>query len=1210
MTWAPWPKGDKQGLARYVTAEATQWVPIAENRFDLDQTAEGRQVIIRAIYEAVAKKGIRYDLEKPVPQDDVVQHIRTPEEIFESPGAGTCLDLAILFCGLCLGYRLLPMLVKIKNHAIVAVSLSCRYDERDYYSREDRLDFKNGLLMTPERLADLVAKGSCVAIECTGFAQTSSFTTSMLEGAGRIDGLLPFQQACEAGKNYIAEAVRMHSSSTDDGDPFYALDVANLQMSGYTSLYAPLDNTSRTVRTGLQVRDVRQRWLEWEQRARERLFREDLGGHVDGIDSPLLQHWRKFLQARPWPKEIATRLKEIYQSAEQVPELLTFAQSLKDINCRANYDNIVAQVRQAATDAQRSTVATMVNKLKREENQGTQSLGGAHASLLNHAKKVLRGLYDLDRQLKDLRYQRCFLFVGGYGSGKTHFIASLLAANDDPITCFKSELVLHLKPEQDVPLHESIMRRIHEETLIPWSSLAEFSRFLEREKGTKLIIALDDIERWLSSRQRLDELSVLIADHTQYHALYWIIALQDTYFDKVAALSLFWRTYSYAGGVSRERAGSVLNTYDAPETPHPPALAGWLDLDELNRATRFGLSLLRKNLHSIGESDLVALDVLDDRADAARYLSSPFIVWILWDLRRSLPLLDVVNLNFVEFVAHFWQGLRANTYPEAPLSRQQLDECIYFIADHMALLNNFAPHYTLLLDHIVDASRHTAELPSELRSRDLAVLALDSLERHNLLRRRTSSLDVADIPQDRIEVRFEPFWEWRVARRLLPHSSIQDNKADEVWRNIEEWFRKGGEEAIREGVFEFLLLLLDQDQSRNKSQLIDQALKLGLTSTVLPTASTWFAGPKTTVSTQSKLAAYASKKTVTYGPRDLFAFMHFISESHPDVVTPAARVSFLQPHYQSIYEDTLTDYYLYIIRRLFSRTKDNAMVLDCMNYLSGCEAMDLAHELAKVSVKSLASNVNNKMTDLTDDILRYLKVAGQETEATERRCNSIAGPVKYLYPQWLLHEFCQVIVAIEGVDAYDILARKHWFTPERLRIAGPVNLWMRQEATWALGRWYRSNYAEAKRSSFVALVTRLAHSQGGPEKLHTTDASREDRERAFFLIRHTESVRKVERQERYGGTRVDERFQPLLRQLFLDPLMKKIVDNSRYLADFQANLKDLDELQRLRGKNRGGPVSHGGGGQSRRGFSAGKHGHQRNPRRPKATGTTITPVDR
>jgi hypothetical protein len=113
MAWQ-WSKVDEKGLARFVTPEVVNLVQLPVNRLDLSSAPDGRRQLIEAIYNTVAKQGVRYALEQYHPSA-AVQLIRTPAEILQVPREGTCLDLAVLFCGLCLGYELLPLLIVIEG---------------------------------------------------------------------------------------------------------------------------------------------------------------------------------------------------------------------------------------------------------------------------------------------------------------------------------------------------------------------------------------------------------------------------------------------------------------------------------------------------------------------------------------------------------------------------------------------------------------------------------------------------------------------------------------------------------------------------------------------------------------------------------------------------------------------------------------------------------------------------------------------------------------------------------------------------------------------------------------------------------------------------------------------------------------------------------------------------------------------------------------
>src|SRR6185436_15339975 len=98
MLWDPWSKVDRQGLARYISPEVVQWLVVPENRTDLLAQRDGRYRLVRAIYRAVQHRSIRYAPER-YELDEAVQAIRTAHELLVAPREGTCLDLALLFCG-------------------------------------------------------------------------------------------------------------------------------------------------------------------------------------------------------------------------------------------------------------------------------------------------------------------------------------------------------------------------------------------------------------------------------------------------------------------------------------------------------------------------------------------------------------------------------------------------------------------------------------------------------------------------------------------------------------------------------------------------------------------------------------------------------------------------------------------------------------------------------------------------------------------------------------------------------------------------------------------------------------------------------------------------------------------------------------------------------------------------------------------------------
>ena len=218
LAWPQWPRVDNRGLARFVTAQASRWLPLPISRFDLASQPDQQRIIARAIYDALKERNIRYALEEYHPSQ-ALQIIRTPPEILIAPREGTCLDLAALYCGLCLASELLPVLIVIEGHALAAVSLT--HGVRDWNGyRPGRQLFDVGPLADVQALCDLIDEESFLAVECTGFAHSDQLGQKigdMPEAQHRTGGVLTFDQATVTGRQQL-----------DRGDrPFqFAIDIA------------------------------------------------------------------------------------------------------------------------------------------------------------------------------------------------------------------------------------------------------------------------------------------------------------------------------------------------------------------------------------------------------------------------------------------------------------------------------------------------------------------------------------------------------------------------------------------------------------------------------------------------------------------------------------------------------------------------------------------------------------------------------------------------------------------------------------------------------------------------------------------------------------------------------------------------------------------------------------------------------------------------
>jgi hypothetical protein len=198
-----WSKFNEPDLARFVSREASRLIVLPDEARASVGVPERRRELVGALYHELATARIRYAPERYHP-DATQQEIRTAHEVLDAPRLATCLDLAVLLCGACLDFDLLPVLVVLDGHALAAVSLRHGRREWNDYGRPELADFEEGPLHDGDRIRQLVDSGQYLAVECTGFAVADDLPDTLPEGRGRERGLLTFDRAVQAGREQLA----------------------------------------------------------------------------------------------------------------------------------------------------------------------------------------------------------------------------------------------------------------------------------------------------------------------------------------------------------------------------------------------------------------------------------------------------------------------------------------------------------------------------------------------------------------------------------------------------------------------------------------------------------------------------------------------------------------------------------------------------------------------------------------------------------------------------------------------------------------------------------------------------------------------------------------------------------------------------------------------------------------------------------------------
>lgn len=218
-----WLKAEPRTLARFAIPDVLPDL-IIPNSLEIERQHKVRGVL-QAIYERLLAHRIAYAREPYFANSAVAQRIRTVEEVWRT-GQGTCLDLALLFCSLCLAHDLLPLLIILDgphgNHALIAVAHTATR-RTDQSARPLWAAFQEGTgALTSNKMCIEDLLYHYLPIECTGVASGSNLLSSILpEGKYRdSDGQMSFDMALKAGQDHFQESARDFS---------YALDIAVLQ---------------------------------------------------------------------------------------------------------------------------------------------------------------------------------------------------------------------------------------------------------------------------------------------------------------------------------------------------------------------------------------------------------------------------------------------------------------------------------------------------------------------------------------------------------------------------------------------------------------------------------------------------------------------------------------------------------------------------------------------------------------------------------------------------------------------------------------------------------------------------------------------------------------------------------------------------------------------------------------------------------------------
>lgn len=753
---------------------------------------------------------------------------------------------------------------------------------------------------------------------------------------------------------------------------------------------------------------------------------------------------------------------------------------------------------------------------------------------LQSLRDLRNSLLALQDEVQRPSYQRCLLVAGDAGAGKTH-ITTALRPESSPAGS-PDFLLLWLQGDED---GDSIEAKIKSELLsmtgYSWPGLRAFQRYLDRvgielkfrgydqSRAPALVVILDDYERWLrDGKLNQPNLQTLILETTQHPSIYWVLLVQHAALADVMPGNDTWRTLAWSPDLD------------------VPAIGPWIDLDAADRSCRLGLELI----HKVTErEDPQPMDVqVEAGSPSERDLSNPRISWTFLDCRRELGLEPetLASLNFIDFVNRFWES-RKGRIEVAPLRPGSLDRLVQEATAAMMKLG-FEPPYEDLAVEI--ASRARKPIRSELAELEIAKQSIKILENAGFW--RTVEKDGALY----LQLRNEFFWSHRIAQELWKNPAArQEGDLESI---LKDGLPAGTDRYLQEAIAEFFLLLADGDAAAGKA---DGERALGLWRQAFESPTTATAGGlgavKASRETQKAVAErIRGWKPPEGNPRALFALLYFLGESLEEVLPATARISTLQPLYGAIADAGYGDYGLHVLKKALDTTATGEDLLSTVEPLAGVEVLKRSEEVGSLVAQAAARVCGNDLEQVLAWLLDYARletwrIAKGPEEPKPAQEDWRDG--KYFLRQWIFYSVLDLLLSSDdefcAADLFGRLREVSWYRPEKKEIKfHPVGFDMEFQADLVLGYWYRKERGE-DRERYQGVIRDLAHAENA-----------EDRKLAYYMIRHTRPT------GGQSGLRYSSVFEPVLRDLFLDPAPEVCGVVDRFYEDFRANLGDKFQI--------------------------------------------------
>lgn len=879
--------------------------------------------------------------------------------------------------------------------------------------------------------------------------------------------------------------------------------------------------------------DLVDSWGRWLKEKGKRVVADNLNLSGQNIKSRLNLYINRFLTKKDWEEGIRDQIERVMEDGKDFLLLSKCLHDLSQIDLSDDYETIAEKISSLIKPKLFAIIEERIQEIRNESGEDTPET--------STLKKLKQAVDVLQNMVKLPKFEKCFLLIGDYGAGKSHFIYHLIeeGVENNVFYCPVDLTELHMSNGR---LDQVILDQIYAASgFWRWDGLSDIDIFMRYHlPGSKVVIILDDLQKLLKVDPAYGKsLFNFVRSNNRLRTFHYIFSLQESDYDQLGRFEPLYRRYAFL----------PFSTEETNETERVD-IGGWINLNKINLDNETGVKMLREKRRETQFGDLTHLDFTENRKRVVATLSHPLIA----SLMIALDLFNPADLVYIDLLNNYWEKRIAELDASTKVGRGEIEDTVFFLSRSLSKSGTFLSEYTWLLNQIQNEAKD-----SEIKDRSVAKLALATLAQFNLLRiiEATRALGEGYVSK-KILLLFESFWELNMANRLL--EDVQDAipllPLDEALAQLEVALAKIPSEHIKEEVYEFFFLLVDNALAENKQKkpnfrtaLCKETFEMEL----LPKTSLLLAGPKTSSeSTQRLIYNHAQHNLKNPDQRSLFALMYFLSGIRAKL-SPLQVIKQLQQFIPDIHRYGLSSYYIFVVSKFLNSIRDNDELAECMQYLSGCEMFgsEFTSTVGKFAFEIMKRNCGETPEVLLSSLYLYLRKNDQQAKS-EQRLGKPPEQIFY-FRQWVLYPFCDHVINAMGIPAYHFLKKNTWYLPDINKICRHIAFEMEMQASLSFGHWYRRNKNNSKlRNEYCKLVEGLVSSS-------STNTKRV----GFYMMRNTRITSQDE------DLKIDAEFRPYLETLYRDLQMANLVKER--LDDFRANLDEAflsKQVQRSKTKTR------------------------------------------